>query len=390
MFVLLTMIMVVAAFAIVVTLVMMIMEKSSDIAILKTMGASDAAIERIFAIEGTLIGLLGTGIGVVAGHRGDDAAPGAAADRAADRHRYAAGDIYQFSTLPWEIDRSRSPSSRNTRWCWRSARRCSPSATARSTRPKRIRYEYPWPRAPSRRSPAPRGSRGSARRSRRATARSRCCAGSTCASSGASASRSSASRRRQVDAPPPARTLDTRPPAHPVRGPRPLRQVARGPRALPQRAARLRVPVPPLAAPISAPPRRDAARVCSRARGLGDRAAARGILEEVGISERLDHRWASSRAAERQRVAVARALVLDPALVLADEPTGICARAPVRGVASLLLELDRTRGAALVVVTHSSSSRPSSAARRAPRRRAPRGGRRERRRRPRGEPLSRA
>ncbi|MCP5071191.1 MAG: hypothetical protein GY946_31910, partial [bacterium] len=57
MFLLLAMIMVVATFAIVVTLVMMIMEKSSDIAILKAMGASDASVERIFAIEGTLIGL---------------------------------------------------------------------------------------------------------------------------------------------------------------------------------------------------------------------------------------------------------------------------------------------------------------------------------------------
>jgi lipoprotein-releasing system permease protein len=67
MFVLLTMIMVVAAFAIVVTLVMMIMEKASDIAILKAMGARDAAIERIFAIEGALIGLVGTVIGVLTG-----------------------------------------------------------------------------------------------------------------------------------------------------------------------------------------------------------------------------------------------------------------------------------------------------------------------------------
>ena len=65
MFVLLTMIMVVAAFSIVSTLVMMIMEKSSDIAILKAMGAEDDAVERIFAIEGTLIGLVGTALGVV-------------------------------------------------------------------------------------------------------------------------------------------------------------------------------------------------------------------------------------------------------------------------------------------------------------------------------------
>ena len=105
MFILLTMIMVVAAFSIVSTLVMMIMEKSSDIAILKTMGAEDAAIERIFALEGTLIGLLGTAVGVVAGISvsvhiasiqglieavlGIDALP---------------ASIYQFSTLPAELD----------------------------------------------------------------------------------------------------------------------------------------------------------------------------------------------------------------------------------------------------------------------------------------------
>jgi lipoprotein-releasing system permease protein len=105
MFVLLTMIMVVAAFAIVVTLIMMIMEKSADIAILKAMGATDATVERIFAIEGTLIGLLGTLLGVVAGIAvttqlgwvqeqiegitGIDTLP---------------ASIYQFSALPWEID----------------------------------------------------------------------------------------------------------------------------------------------------------------------------------------------------------------------------------------------------------------------------------------------
>jgi lipoprotein-releasing system permease protein len=105
MFVLLTMIMVVAAFVIVATLIMMIMEKSSDIAILKAMGAEDATIERIFAIEGTLIGLAGTAIGVAAGIvvttqlawiqrqvetlTGIDTLP---------------ASVYQFSTLPWRID----------------------------------------------------------------------------------------------------------------------------------------------------------------------------------------------------------------------------------------------------------------------------------------------
>jgi lipoprotein-releasing system permease protein len=64
---LLGMIMVVAAFMIVATLMMMIMEKSSDIAILKAMGAEDATIERVFAIEGALIGMAGTTVGVLAG-----------------------------------------------------------------------------------------------------------------------------------------------------------------------------------------------------------------------------------------------------------------------------------------------------------------------------------
>jgi lipoprotein-releasing system permease protein len=105
MFVLLTMIMVVAAFAIVVTLIMMIMEKSSDIAILKAMGATDASIERIFAIEGTLIGLLGTVIGVVSG-----IAVTAQLAWVQEQIEVITGidtlpaTVYQFSTLPSEID----------------------------------------------------------------------------------------------------------------------------------------------------------------------------------------------------------------------------------------------------------------------------------------------
>ncbi len=105
MFVLLTMIMVVAAFVIVATLIMMIMEKTSDIAILKAMGARDASIERIFAIEGALIGISGTVLGVIAGvavttqlgwvqeqiegFTGIDTLP---------------ASVYQLSTLPWKID----------------------------------------------------------------------------------------------------------------------------------------------------------------------------------------------------------------------------------------------------------------------------------------------
>jgi lipoprotein-releasing system permease protein len=105
MFVLLTMIMVVAAFAIVVTLIMMIMEKSSDIAILKTMGASDATVERIFAIEGTLIGLLGTAAGVVAGIAVTTRLPWVQTQiETVTGIDVLPATIYQFGTLPWEID----------------------------------------------------------------------------------------------------------------------------------------------------------------------------------------------------------------------------------------------------------------------------------------------
>ena len=105
MFLLLTMIMVVAAFVIVATLVMMIMEKSSDIAILKAMGARDSAIERIFAIEGTLIGLFGTALGVVAGLAVTDQLPWIQEKvEAVLRIDVLPATVYQFSTLPSEVD----------------------------------------------------------------------------------------------------------------------------------------------------------------------------------------------------------------------------------------------------------------------------------------------
>jgi lipoprotein-releasing system permease protein len=105
MFLLLTMIMVVAAFVIVATLVMMIMEKSSDIAILKAMGAEDSMIERIFALEGTLIGLLGTTVGVAAGIAVTGQLPWIQQKiEAVTGIDTLPASVYQFSELPSKVD----------------------------------------------------------------------------------------------------------------------------------------------------------------------------------------------------------------------------------------------------------------------------------------------
>jgi len=80
---------------------------------------------------------------------------------------------------------------------------------------------------------------------------------------------------------------------------------------------------------------------------------ARDLLQQVGLSDRLDHRPAELSGGEKQRVALARALINKPLLLLCDEPTGNLDQASADVVASLLLELHQRQETILIVVTHS-------------------------------------
>ena len=79
---------------------------------------------------------------------------------------------------------------------------------------------------------------------------------------------------------------------------------------------------------------------------------AERLLRRVGLGERTAHRPGELSGGERQRVAVVRALINQPQLLLADEPTGSLDQTSARELGQLLLELNREEGVTLIVVTH--------------------------------------
>jgi ABC-type lipoprotein export system ATPase subunit len=84
-----------------------------------------------------------------------------------------------------------------------------------------------------------------------------------------------------------------------------------------------------------------------------DRARAERLLERVSLKHRLGHRPGQLSGGECQRVAVVRALINEPKLLLADEPTGSLDHSAATNLGHLLLELNKEEGVALVLVTHS-------------------------------------
>lgn len=85
------------------------------------------------------------------------------------------------------------------------------------------------------------------------------------------------------------------------------------------------------------------------------KARAKVLLQEVGLGDRLNHKPGELSGGEQQRVAVARALIMKPEIILADEPTGNLDSETGKKIENILVDLNKNKQITLVVVTHNKS-----------------------------------